>query len=151
MKTTIYDLLGMIKDGNLVLEIVYKDVHYTWNYRDKTFYSLDGENVDLFEDYVLTTILNDEVIILATALNSNLDGLCQYQPYTGELTIPKPTPYEPQDDKIEKLDILKQNGKTYLESYCYNYQPLEKSPLSNEEIAFVSKINEIIDYIEKEK
>ena len=60
MKTTIYELLGMIKDGKAPKKIIYDGEIWTY---DKNDYANEN-NWDLFDEYVLTDILNDEVEIL---------------------------------------------------------------------------------------
>lgn len=35
MKTTIYELLGMIKDGKAPYKFVFNDNEYRWDYQDK--------------------------------------------------------------------------------------------------------------------
>ena len=81
MKTTIYDLLGMIKDGKAPKKIIYNGRTFDYLSAIKDYYS-GGADEYLFEKYVITNILNDEVEILETTI------------------IYK------QDDKIEKLSIL---------------------------------------------
>lgn len=131
MKTTIIDILNIIARGEQPPnKIVFKNEVYEYFEGDGDY---RNNNYDaLFDYHEITDILNDEVEILETTitLQTNVNNCKQ--------------------DKIEKLDILKQNGKTYLESYCYNYPPLEKLPLSNEETVFVSKINEIINRLNGE-
>lgn len=63
MKITIYELLGLIKDGKAPKRI--RAYHYSWIYDGNTDYTND--ETKLFEDYlenVISTSLNDEVEII---------------------------------------------------------------------------------------
>lgn len=72
MKTTIYELLGMIKEGKAPKKILFNDEEWEW-------YKFDYKNKnswDLFDEYVITDILNNEVIILETTITYNANQLC---------------------------------------------------------------------------
>lgn len=82
MKTTIYELLGMIKDGKAPKKIKYD--YQIWNYRERT--DLEGNILfreyineeterDLFDEYLIPDILNDEVEILETTVTINQDSI----------------------------------------------------------------------------
>lgn len=67
MKTTIYDLLGMIKDNKAPKKIWYKG--FTFEYvEDEKDYSNKEINEWLFDSCVITSILNDFVEILETTI-----------------------------------------------------------------------------------
>ena len=65
MKTTIYELLGMIKDNKAPKKIMFKDYVFNedYNYIPDYFNSNYGY---LFDSTCITSILNDEVEILET-------------------------------------------------------------------------------------
>ena len=145
MKTTIYELLGMIKDGKAPKRIVFKNNYYEWFDDDKDYIA---ETHWLFDEYVITDILNDEVQILETTITYKQDDYCQYQPYTGALSILKPTPYEPytppikQDDKIEKLIVP--NPREWLNNATLLDVKVEIRGIE-------LKLNEIIDKLNKDQ
>lgn len=74
MKTDIYGLLGMIKDGNIPQKIIFGDYLYTYNKsrNDYETYIDKFEREYLFDEYIVFDILNEEVIILETTIT--LDG-----------------------------------------------------------------------------
>ena len=80
MKTTIYELLGMIKDGKPPKKIKYADE--VLEYDGYTIDYVDSDGDGLFNEYAWITELNDEVEILETTIT-----------------------YKP--DKIEKIDLQK--------------------------------------------
>ena len=133
MKTTIYGLLGMIKDNKAPKKIMYDNG--IWNYRKRTDmkdtilyveYINEKTCCDLFDEYLITDILNDEVEILETTItmrelidNSKINELVdKYKKWQKET---KP-------DKIEKLD---------------------EWDFSGNDLIFAVKINEIIDKVNK--
>lgn len=61
MKITIYDLLGLVKDGKSPKEIKYKNFVYGWVQKYKTYTRYDITSKDL---YITTNNLNDEVEII---------------------------------------------------------------------------------------
>lgn len=67
MKTTIYDLLGMIKDGKPPKKIKVFDEEFKYSIRD--FDYLDEDFFWLFEDYEWLKELNTEVEILGEKEN----------------------------------------------------------------------------------
>lgn len=130
MKTTIYDLLGMIKDDNIPQRIIFKNQIYEYVESAEDYYN--EEHGYIFDVYVLKSILNDEVEILETAITYKQDNYYQYQPYTGEVEIKYNSPkYILESDKIEKLNI---NGR-----FTKNQKKL------------ANKINEIIEAINENK
>ena len=120
MKTTIYELLGMIKDGKAPKKIMFEGKK--WDYMSSTDgefidYEVEGRGWCLFTDelsnhYGLYAYLNDEVEILD----------------------------EPKEDKIEKLedsyDLFEPNSG------------IDTSWTINEQI-LKNKINELIDEVNK--
>lgn len=63
MKVTIYELLGMVKDGKQPRKIKYKKTIYQYDYKDECYYNRLDELSRMFLDYDFTN-LNDEVEIL---------------------------------------------------------------------------------------
>ena len=61
MKITMYELLGVVKDGKAPKEIKYKNFVYGWIQKYKTYTRYDITGKDL---YITTTNLNDEVEII---------------------------------------------------------------------------------------
>lgn len=68
MKTTIYELLGMIKDNKAPKKIKYADEVLEYDGYKIDYVDSDGDG--LFNEYAWITELNDEVEILETTLNT---------------------------------------------------------------------------------
>ena len=115
MKTDIYGLLGMIKDGKAPKIILFRNRQWIYEEKEKDY--VNTFNEWLFDSYVITDILNEEVEILETTI------------HTDELNKSK---------KIEKLedsyDLFEPNSG------------IDTSWTINEQI-LKNKINEIIDVI----
>ena len=136
MKITIYELLGMVKDGK-----VPKKVRYRYNYLYKDF-KFDGETSNYISDKDflfgedITAMLNDEVEILEEepkvqvelTKKEYLEYLDKIDEYMKSVRnyIPKPSFLELEEEKKipEKLNI-------------YNY----------DENDIMCKVNEIIDFL----
>ncbi len=131
MKTTIFELLRMVKDGKAPKKIYFDKL--IWKYEEfeglnsdgTTFVSKDYKNIEtddgLFDLYIITDILNEPVEILETTITYK------------------------QDNKIEKLEHwvdIKSWAKNDLE------RGLEEQSCFNKNIYY--KINEIIDRINNE-
>lgn len=71
MKTTIYELLGMIKDGKAPKKIIHNNLIF--NYGDGGYYNSDYGF--LFDNYYVEGILNDEVEILETTITYKPDKI----------------------------------------------------------------------------
>lgn len=103
MKTTIYELLGMIKDNKAPKKILYDGMIWRFDDEDNYYWS-DGI---WFDDYCdITKILNDEVEILEATITLN-DSL-NYLQKLAEDEIP---------NKIEKLKE---------EHYSSSYEIIDK-------------------------
>ena len=61
MKITMYELMGLVKDGKTPKEIKYKNFVYGWVQKYKTYTRYDIIGKDL---YITTNNLNDEVEII---------------------------------------------------------------------------------------
>ena len=66
MEITIYELLGMIKEGNVPKEIEYEKCLLSWDNVDKDYYCEKYNNLFeyLFSEYQTTELLNFTVEIL---------------------------------------------------------------------------------------
>lgn len=73
MKTTIYELLGMIKDGKAPKIILFRGLQYEFD--DVMNDYVSNNNNWLFDEYVITDILNDEVQILETTITYKSDKI----------------------------------------------------------------------------
>ena len=65
MKITIYELLGLVKDGKAPKKIKYEDE--IWEYLEEEYYSCKNGRIllgDLFFNYKIQTFINDEVEII---------------------------------------------------------------------------------------
>ena len=122
MKTTIYDLLGMIKDGKAPKVISYENkvYHYVDEFKD---YEFDNGGYCLFSDefekhYGIIAYLNDEVEILD----------------------------EPKEDKIEKIDMF-----DYFTGYSFDDTSIDLLKHLEINFSVLNeKINKIIDKLNKE-
>lgn len=72
MKITIYDLLGMMKRENPPIKILYRDIVYNYD-KEQTDYLNDDEYLieTLFDEYIISSVLNKEVIIIETEVKLN--------------------------------------------------------------------------------
>ena len=156
MKTTIYDLLGMIKDGKAPKKIMYKNRQYELN--DNNEYHCQDKDLGLFEYlfsmYYTDEVLNAEVEILETTITMKDDKFTGVKYYSDGIEIGSmdysihysTEELAEEDDKIEKIKNLNTD---------YYTKKLNSENLSKEEIildiqTLKHKINEIIDYIQKE-
>lgn len=143
MKTTIYELLGMIKDDILIKRILYRNGVYEYDEDGKDFYN--EEDGWIFDEYDLISILNDPVEILETTITYKQEDYYQYQPYTGEVEIKCNSAKNLlESGKIEKLEIVqekncKNNWKWKLNGYN----------ISTPQKIMGDKINEIIERVNK--
>ena len=68
MKITMYELLGLVKDGKAPKRIIYDKSTYWYNGLEQDYYKyttkdFNDENIKYLFDYKITEILNDEVEI----------------------------------------------------------------------------------------
>ena len=64
MKITIYELLGMIKDGKAPKRIIYDQFVYVWNSKIENYQREVDEITTLNWDYIAIICLNEPVEIL---------------------------------------------------------------------------------------
>lgn len=128
MKTIIYELLGMIKDGKAPKKIMVFDEVFEYSY-DKKDYE-DGSMYWLFDDYEWKNELNTEVEILETTIT-----ITPKEDFFNNLEKTL------NQDKIEKLS-LEQIGLHYLQKWEWK-DFVEQLNKNFHRINL--KINEIID------
>ena len=106
MKTTIYELLGMIKDNNAPKKILYKGV--IWEYKEnEKDYSNKEWNEWLFDVYLITEILNDFIEILETTITYKQDKIEKISEEEMKLWHEQPALYDDLAHKVnEIIDIL---------------------------------------------
>ena len=68
MKTTIYDLLSMIKDGKFVKRVLFRNRIYEYDEDGKDYFN--EEDGWLLDGYSTLFILNEPIEILETTLNT---------------------------------------------------------------------------------
>lgn len=153
MKTDIYTLLGMIKDGKPPKKIIFKEDIYEYRCSDCIDYYCDKDSGWLFDDYDITDILNDEVTILETTITGTKLGTikCYKKGETdkaGYVGVVDKINEDgsvclKQNDKIEKIPIKDMKIQaTSTNNYCYSIsQPMK---------IIINKINEIIDILNGE-
>lgn len=67
MKITIYELLGLVKDGKAPKKIKYEDEIWEYSKMSEEYYSCKNGRIligDLFFNYKIPTFINDEVEII---------------------------------------------------------------------------------------
>ena len=148
MKTTIYGLLGMVKDGKIPERIKYND--YEYRYHDKEHgYCRSGYDctyICLNSEYYLFDILNNEIEILEEEKKTkpltkkDIEALgyacgeirkCFINGWTKSLET---KPLEEQKKIPEKLDLILDEQFTNDELQAYIYETQEK-------------VNQVIDYL----
>lgn len=122
MKTTIYELLGMIKDNNTPKKILFKEQIYEYT-RTGYYDSDNGET--LFDTYYIDEILNDEVEILETTITYN-------------------------PDKIEKVNTYVLCDSDFHTRYKDGYSLKATEIIDKAFEEYSHKINELIDKFNKE-
>ena len=150
MKITLYELLGLVKDGKAPKKIKYDSIEWTYNYESSAYWN--GKGVE-FEDYMensLINSLNDTVEILEEEkketkplTKKDIEALgyvcgeiqkCFTNGWTKSL---ENKPLEEQKKIPEKLSGILE--------FSPDGNHISKVP-NNEQLMF--KINEIIDYLE---
>lgn len=131
MKTTIYELLGMIKDDKAPKKIFYREKLWEYDAQDKDYWTISYDGTEwLFDEYLTLDILNDEVEILETTITIKDDK------FTG---------WEAEAKCDDEKNLLVSNKIEKIDNSYYHLPQDEQYQL------FKHKINEIIDYIQKEK
>jgi len=86
MKITIYELLGLIKDGKAPYKFLFQDDEYRWDYQDEKYYrkagidELDQKYYELFEDdFMLYQCLNDEIEIIEEVEDKEYEDITELE------------------------------------------------------------------------
>ena len=158
MKTTIYDLLGMIKDGKAPKKIMYDGLIFSFDNVDKDYYREEYGNLFeyLFNDMQTDAFLNDEVEILETTITykqddiTTLDEFKQLSDKDKQEVLNIIKFKNELDKKVDKIEICRneKTGTGYFIRPVFSEQDILEVNDVESEIIF--KINEIIDYVEKE-
>lgn len=144
MKIKIIDILNKIANGEEPpKKIVYKDDIYVYNENAGDYEN--GQDEYLFDEYVLTDILNDEVEILETTIHNEkeIEKTTEVLKWAEEKVFPlikKIQEIEKQNKKIEPLKYKEIKSPIMGDVVEYDYSEKE----------LLDKINEIIDYINKD-
>ena len=117
MKITIYELLGLVKDGKAPKKIKYSNAELVYNEGCEDYYSYYGNGLFEYKFGNCKNFLNGEVEIIE----------------------------EPKDNSIERLDI-EENAMTRNERYIRK-EDNKFVNLSVADYELAKKINEIIDEI----
>lgn len=160
MKITVYELLGLIKDGKAPNKIKYNENIY---YYDKSFmnYSCDlndGDTLYLLEDTIeyLVMQFNYEVEIIEEhkplneiramhglpRIENNFTGYKMYADGKEVMSIETIT----QENKIPEKLKIEQDGQTYNNFYIVN-QNGTKCYLTKHSKMIVETLNQVIDYL----
>ena len=117
MNISIYELLGKMKDYEAPNKIIYDTKIWTYNGNDYE----DENGWCLFDEYVITDILRDEVYILETEVTLHDAEQCRE---------------DEQQNKIRKID---ENSNIFNKGFVKRFTENEK--------ILIDKINEIIEVI----
>lgn len=146
MKITVYELLGLIKDGKAPNKIKYNENIY---YYDKSFmnYSCDLDDGDT-QAYELEIIeehkpLNEiRAIHRLPRIENNFTGYKMYADGKEIMSIGQ----IPQENKIPEKLKIEQDGQTYNNFYIVN-QNGTKCYLTKHSKMIVETLNQVIDYL----
>jgi hypothetical protein len=76
MKTRIIDILNKIANGEKPpKKIIFREQEYEYDIGERDYYYCNGAIYWLFDEYVITDILNDEVEILETTITYKPDKI----------------------------------------------------------------------------
>lgn len=108
MKVTVYELLGMIKDGKTPLKIKYDGTLYEFDDTKNNYY--ENEICSINWDYVAIYCLNDTVEILEEKeIPEKLD---KYADISGDLALEWSGSEKKLKDKIDEIiDYLESKGE----------------------------------------
>lgn len=140
-KVRVIDLLNKIANGEEVPEkIKVGNIIWSFDKKEKTYF-MNNTNIQLFYVEKITKRLNDEVEVIEEEprdieVCGSLFTRSEYNRLAGIK----------EDKKIEKIDLSEWAEITYSEDWKMLAYDFNRN--SN---LFVNKINEIIDYLDKEK
>lgn len=117
MKITMYELIGLVKDGKAPKKIKYNGVELEYDELRKDYYKYCSKGLFEYKFTICSNFLNDEIEIIE------------------------------EDKKIEKLDIkqeknIKNNWKWKLNNYCISTPQKITADKINELIDEVNKLKE---------
>ncbi len=135
MKITIYELLGMVKDGKAPKKFKYDNYEWTYNYESSAYWN--GKGLE-FEDYMESSLI--------TCLNEPVE-IIEETPIVRKLYINNELQYDLEEEKKipEKLPLIKNTVVNYPDDEFIErilnlfYELNNKNRL---------KINEIIDCLD---
>ena len=114
MKITIYELIGLIKDGKVPKKIKYEDE--IWECSEEEYYSCkDGRILlgDLFFNYKIQTFINDEVEIIEEPKKIEKLPLPSFDEFKSmsaeERYVITAKEYDLLDELIDEINKLKEN------------------------------------------
>ena len=145
MKITIFELLKLIKEEKQPKEIKYGDYILDWDETDKDYYCEEYGNLFeyLFSEYQTIHVLNIEVTIVTKITIGDIK-CADFG--TGSLWVS----YGTDSDVIKKLDI--KHEKNRKDNYKWKVCGKEHDyNISMPQKIIADKVNEIIDYINKEQ
>lgn len=136
MKTTIYELLGMIKDGKFVKRVLFRNKVYEYDEDGKDYFN--EEDGWLLDGYSTLTILNEPIEILETTIAHKPDKI---EKITGLIQIDNEYNGETDDYDIDRIDEYRigRDDDRILKDLAYTILEIQR------------KINEIIDFINKDQ
>jgi len=154
MKITMYELLGMVKDGKAPKKVKYSGIEYEFNGKD--YINEFGVNLLqhlTYAEYIMThkieileeepkvqvELTEKEYLECLNKINKNIKIIRDY--------IPKPSFLKLEEEKKipEKLKI-EQDGQTYNNFYITN-QNGTKCALTKHSKMIAETLNQVIDYI----
>lgn len=138
MKTTIIELLTKIsKYENMPYKIEYKNEIYTYDEKAKDYKGYVGDY--LFDEYVISDILNDDVYILEMTITMNKKEDILNDILVNQLELLK-------DDDTKSIKTILKNGEEII-----LYSPKYVKLLMNENIQFQTALEDIEELLLNEE
>ncbi len=133
MKITIYELLGLIKDGKAPKKIKYEDE--IWECSKEEYYSCKDGSIllgDLFFNYKIQTFINDEVEIIEEDKKIEKIDLPSFEEFknmsVAEKYVVTAKEYDVLNDLIESQNIIINKALKLIEQSDYkevdNFSPI---------------------------
>ena len=137
MKITIYELLGMIKDGKAPKGVKSEGHYYTYNELEKDYYEGMGYDYEYLIKNTPNDRLNDEVEILEEEKKNNFTGWKMYQ--DGKEVCSMDCSVE--EKKIpEKIDVINWDK-------CIHNVTHKEKELAIEIYKTQKLLNQLVDYL----
>lgn len=143
----VIDLLNKIANGEIPKRIIYDDKQWTYDEKIEDYITYDDSRIDW--KYTIMEYINDEVEII----EDTFSGIKFYENGKETCSIDTKPSFTTkdlhieEDKKIEKLEIV-HNGSANAYALLDNWGT--KCALTKHSKVMCDKINEIIDYINKE-